>query len=284
MSDGLLAQEFGNFDRSLPEAFQYAQGYNNVLEKALDTIALRKQQALREQYNNLMMDKAQQMSPLDIMKAKAEAAKAQAMSTPEILQSGQEGYKAQNLLQQIAARRKQETEQSDIEAALAENKAATGKNKLLGQLSSGIDLQYNQNAPESMRTSAALQNNALADSLARLDPSFLQKMWLQDDKLAALLEQIRTKSEVAPQKPEKAPTMSQMEAKYRDILARDPNNEEAKTFLADLEGYKQRTAAGMADVTLKDGKLVSKREALGSASAAPKEYNYVPGKGLVPAQ
>ena len=44
--------------------------------------------------------------------------------------------------------------------------------------------------------------------------------------------------------------MSQMEALYRDRIAKDPNDAEAKQFLAEYERFKQTTQPGMGNVTI----------------------------------
>lgn len=266
--DGLLAQEYGNYPAG-SEVMQNLMSPNMVVNQALDFIERRKQQDLRNQYNTMLLDKFRQTSPLEVEKLHDEVAGNKFRLDPR-WQEGQVGtMEGQGLLQRMAGNRAKETNPARIEAETQGYKASGIESKMQNQLRSAIELSQNPELPDNMRAAGLQHAQALADAWARHDPSFLQKMWLQDDKLAALLEQIRTRAEVAPPKAEKPLTLSQMEAKYRDILARDPKNEEANAFLHELEGFKQRTAAGMADVTLQGGKLVSKREALGGQGSGP---------------
>jgi len=183
MADGLLQQEFGGFDRALPEAFQYAQGYNNVLDRALDTIALRKAQQQREQYNNLMLDKAQQTSPLDVEKLRDEVTANKYKLDPRYQGGMIDTIEGQGLLQKFAGKRAEETHEPRVAAETAGFNAEAIKDKLVSQLRQHLDLSQNQNVPENMRVAAMQQAQALTDTLARYDPAFLQKQWLQDQRL-----------------------------------------------------------------------------------------------------
>lgn len=213
MADGLLQQEFGNFDRALPEAFQYAQGYNNVLQKALDTLELRKQQEMRSKYNETMLDKAQQMSPLEIMRARAEAAKAEAMSTPEMLQSAQQGYMGQNLLQHLAGKRAEATQDARIGAENAEYGSTTATHGREKELDDLLRMQYNQDLPEQDRITAATKRQHVIQELMQT-PKFAQQLKLQDDRLenALLLRDM------------------QNEQKMRELQEKHSKEVEAKTL------------------------------------------------------
>ena len=72
--------------------------------------------------------------------------------------------------------------------------------------------------------------------------------------------------------PPKPLTMSQMEALYRDRLAKDPNDAEAKQFLIEYERFKQSTQPGMGAVTIDPTtkKLTTVGGNLGSGHATQK--------------
>lgn len=250
MADGLLQQEFGGFDRALPEAFQYAQGYNNVLDRALDTIALRKAQQQREQFNNLMLDKARQTAPLDVEKLQDEITSGNYKLDPRYQSGMVNTIEGQGLLQKFAGKRAEETHEPRVAAENAGFNAEAMKEKLRNQLRQHIDLSTNQGVPENMRAASITQARDLVNKLAELDPDFLQKQWLQDERLQKMLESMGLRlsaKEAGPAKPE---NMSQMEALYRRRLAQDPNDMEAKFFLEGLEGYKVRTNPNAGSITI----------------------------------
>ncbi len=88
-------------------------------------------------------------------------------------------------------------------------------------------------------------------------PEFAQKRELKETGTdsAEYIAELRAEAarRLAAEKaaaPSKPLTMSQMEALYRDRLARDPNDSEAKQFLSEYERFKQTTQPGMGTVTL----------------------------------
>lgn len=182
---GLLAQEYGQYDRALPEAFQFAQGFNNVLRAAQDEIELRKQQQMRNEYNQIMLDEKRQMSPLDIMKASAEARSADAMATPEMLLSKQEGYKAQNLLQKLNANKTEALYGSDLANKLAGNEVETEKSKQQKELYRLYSVSQDKSQPDHVRISAMTELNAKVGDISRMDPEFWKKKTLADEAHAS---------------------------------------------------------------------------------------------------
>ena len=93
--------------------------------------------------------------------------------------------------------------------------------------------------------------------MSRVDPKTMAQERMLNGKLLSAEELMQLRlaqaAKLAEDKANALPkplTMSQMEALYRDRLAKDPNDAEAKQFLIEYERFKQSTQPGMGAVTI----------------------------------
>ena len=206
----------------------------------------------------LANQREQQMQPIDVSQAQQNLTAGQYKTTPEYQTGMRDTISGQGMSNLAAGQTaaglqpfKQKAEKAQLENEL-------GKQQNLAQIQQ-IDSALND-------TEATFQPGVRDKLLAartslinrfKETPEFAQKRELKETGTdsAEYIAELRAAAarQVAAEKAAAAPkplTMSQMEALYRDRLAKDPNDAEAKQFLAEYERFKQTTQPGMGNVTI----------------------------------
>ena len=228
----------------------------------------------------LANQREQQMQPIDVSQAQQNLTAGQYKTTPEYQTGMRDTISGQGMSNLAAGQTaaglqpfKQRSEQLQLENAF-------GQQQNLAKIQE-IDAALND-------TEATFQPGVRDKLLAartslinrfKETPEFAQKRELREtgtDSAEYIAElraaAARRAAEDKANAPPKPLTMSQMEALYRDRLAKDPNDAEAKQFLAEYERFKQTTQPGMGAVTIDPvtKKLTTVGENLGSGPATPK--------------
>lgn len=206
----------------------------------------------------LANQREQQMQPIDVSQAQQNLTAGQYKTTPEY-QTGMRDIISGQGMSNLAAGQTaaglqpfvQKAEQAQLENAF-------------GQQQNLAKIQEIDNALNDTEATfqPGVRDKLLAARISLINrfketPEFAQKRELKETgtdsaeyiaelRAAAARRAAEDKANAAP----KPFTMSQMEALYRDRLAKDPNDAEAKQFLAEYERFKQTTQPGMGNVTI----------------------------------
>lgn len=205
----------------------------------------------------LANQREQQIQPLDVRVKDMEASRADVAKSPEMLDAYRRGYLGQADTQEAAGTKAKALLPFAIASERAKAEREGAEHGLFGNMYKGVAKQYDQSIPDNERIAAGQNAYALADTMSRVDPKTMAQERMLNGKLLSAEELMQLRlaqaAKLAEDKanaPPKPLTMSQMEALYRDRLAKDPNDAEAKQFLAEYERFKQTTQPGMGNVTI----------------------------------
>ena len=206
----------------------------------------------------LANQREQQMQPIDVSQAQQNLTAGQYKTTPEYQTGMRDTISGQGMSNLAAGQTaaglqpfKQRAEQLQLENAF-------------GQQQNLAKIQEIDNALNDTEATfqPGVRDKLLAARISLINrfketPEFAQKRELKEtgtDSAEYIAElraaAARKAAEDKANAPPKPLTMSQMEALYRDRLAKDPNDAEAKQFLAEYERFKQTTQPGMGNVTI----------------------------------
>lgn len=206
----------------------------------------------------LANQREQQMQPIDVSQAQQNLTAGQYKTTPEYQTGMRDTISGQGMSNLAAGQTaaglqpfKQRAEQLQLENAF-------------GQQQNLAKIQEIDNALNDTEATfqPGVRDKLLAARISLINrfketPEFAQKRELKEtgtDSAEYIAElraaAARKAAEDKANAPPKPLTMSQMEALYRDRLAKDPNDIEAKQFLTDYERFKQATQPGMGAVTI----------------------------------
>lgn len=206
----------------------------------------------------LANQREQQMQPIDVAQAQQNLDAGKYKITPEYQTGMRDTISGQGMSNLAAGQTaaglqpfKQKAEQAQLENEF-------GKQQNLARIQEIDNALNDVNATFQPGVREQLQN-ARTNLINRFKetPEFAQKRELKETGTdsAEYIAELRAAAarQAAAEKAATAPkplTMSQMEALYRDRLAKDPNDAEAKQFLAEYERFKQTTQPGMGNVTI----------------------------------
>lgn len=206
----------------------------------------------------LANQREQQMQPIDVAQAQQTLDSGKYKTTPEYQTGMRDTISGQGMSNLAAGQTaaglqpfKQKAEQAQLENEL-------GKQQNLSRIQEIDNALNDVNATFQPGVREQLQN-ARTNLINRFKetPEFAQKRELKETGTdsAEYIAELRAEMarRAAAEKAAAAPkplTMSQMEALYRDRLAKDPNDAEAKQFLNEYERFKQTTQPGMGAVTI----------------------------------
>lgn len=228
----------------------------------------------------LANQREQQMQPIDVAQAQQTLDSGKYKTTPEYQTGMRDTISGQGMSNLAAGQTaaglqpfKQKAEQAQLENEL-------GKQQNLSRIQEIDNALNDVNATFQPGVREQLQN-ARTNLINRFKetPEFAQKRELKETGTdsAEYIAEFRAEMarRAAAEKAAAAPkplTMSQMEALYRDRLAKDPNDAEAKQFLIEYERFKQTTQPGMGAVTIDPTtkKLTTVGGNLGSGPATQK--------------
>lgn len=206
----------------------------------------------------LANQREQQMQPIDVSQAQQNLTAGQYKTTPEYQTGMRDTISGQGMSNLAAGQTaaglqpfKQRAEQLQLENAFGQQQNLAKIQEIDNALND-TEATFQPGVRDKLLAARTSLINRFKET-----PEFAQKRELKETgtdsaeyiaelRAAAARRAAEDKANAAP----KPLTMSQMEALYRDRLAKDPNDAEAKQFLAEYERFKQTTQPGMGNVTI----------------------------------
>lgn len=225
----------------------------------------------------LANQREQQMQPIDVSQAQQNLETGQYKTTPEYQTGMRDTISGQGMSNLAAGKTAASLQPFMQKEKIRESENAferADQQNSIYQLDNLIQVEQNP----IQRMALINERNRITRNL-RETPEFTGKRELKEtgtdsaeyiaELKAEFARRLAAEKAAVPPKPL---TMSQMEALYRDRLAKDPNDAEAKQFLAEYERFKQTTQPGMGNVTIDPvtKKLTTVGGNLGSGPATQK--------------
>lgn len=228
----------------------------------------------------LANQREQQMQPIDVSQAQQNLEAGQYKTTPEYQTGMRDTISGQGMSNLAAGQTaaglqpfKQRAEQLQLENAFGQQQNLAKIQEIDNALNDA-EATFQPGVRDKLLAARTSLINRFKET-----PEFAQKRELKETgtdsaeyiaelRAAAARRAAEDKANALP----KPLTMSQMEALYRDRLAKDPNDAEAKQFLIEYERFKQSTQPGMGAVTIDPvtKKLTTVGGNLGSGPATQK--------------
>lgn len=222
----------------------------------------------------LANQREQQMQPIDVQQQQQNLDAGQYKTSPEYQVGMRDTISGQGMSNLAAGQTATALQPFKERTGRAELQTQFNQQDMLGQIGQ-MDQMLGVEQNPLTRMGLMKERERLAQAL-KITPEFLQKRELKEtgtdsaEYIAELrAQQARQLAELkAANTSQKPMTLSQMDAHYRDRLAKDPNDAEATDYLTKRLADIQSGSASMGDITLDPvtKKIVTKRTNVGGAA------------------